>query len=60
MVVEVDADLDESELPSVSIQNGRLMRRRISRDSVESRSEKNGRGPASGSGSGGSTEIVSP
>ncbi len=49
-----------SELPSVSIQNGRLMRLPISRDSVESRSEKKGRGPASGSGAGGSTEIVSP
>ena len=49
-----------SELPSVSIQKGRSMRRLISRVSVESSSEKNGRGPASGSGAGGSTEMVSP
>ena len=37
------------ERPTVSIQNGRAIWRRISSDRASSRSEKNGRGPGAGS-----------
>ncbi len=53
-------DLDQVERPTVSIQNGLPTWCVISWLSMRSSGEKNGFGPAGGSGSGGSTAMFSP